>query len=95
MPPGMAPAGNNHPPMAPSPTCAGTALGEPLPPLPGAQVRQAGLSSRQVKPKPPSKPLPALKGKAPSHGQGPSLPPAPFQPCPPPKVALKPPPARR
>ncbi|NXD25054.1 ADAM8 protein, partial [Spelaeornis formosus] len=52
----------------------------------------------QAKPKPPSKPLPALKGNVPSHGQkpqGPSLPPAPFQRCPPPKVALKPPPGRR
>ncbi|NWI47607.1 ADAM8 protein, partial [Picathartes gymnocephalus] len=53
----------------------------------------------QAKPKPPSKPLPALKSKVPSHGEGPagpSLPPAPSQQrCPPPKVALKPPPARR
>ncbi|KAM4896988.1 disintegrin and metalloproteinase domain-containing protein 8 [Sylvia borin] len=57
-----------------------------------------GLSPRQAKPKPPSKPLPALKSKAPSQGEEPpgaSLPPAPFQRCPPPKVALKPPPARR
>ncbi|KAM3666141.1 disintegrin and metalloproteinase domain-containing protein 8 [Ammospiza maritima maritima] len=52
----------------------------------------------QAKPKPPSKPLPALKGKAPSQGEGPpvpTLPPSPFQRCPPPKVALKPPPGRR
>ncbi|NWY40066.1 ADAM8 protein, partial [Sylvia atricapilla] len=57
-----------------------------------------GLSPLQAKPKPPSKPLPALKSKVPSHGEeppGPSLPPAPFQRCPPPKVALKPPPASR
>ncbi|XP_075279400.1 disintegrin and metalloproteinase domain-containing protein 8 isoform X3 [Opisthocomus hoazin] len=58
----------------------------------------------QVKPKPPSKPLPALKSKVPCRGKG--LP-APALPCPlptpplvfqqgiPQKVALKPPPARR
>ncbi|NXS43277.1 ADAM8 protein, partial [Balaeniceps rex] len=57
------------------------------------------LSSCQAKPKPPSKPLPALKSKTPCHGEGP---PGPALPCPsviqrgiPPKVALKPPPARR
>ncbi|NXV64500.1 ADAM8 protein, partial [Molothrus ater] len=64
----------------------------------GARVRQSGLSSRQAKPKPPSKPLPALKSKAPSQGEGPpaaTLPPSPFQRCPPPKVALKPPAGRR
>ncbi|NXB93787.1 ADAM8 protein, partial [Vidua chalybeata] len=72
----------------------------PQPAAPGPQgpPRQAGLSSLQAKPKPPSKPLPALKSKGPSYGEGPpapSLPPTPFQRCPPPKVALKPPPARR
>ncbi|NXT31724.1 ADAM8 protein, partial [Pelecanoides urinatrix] len=62
------------------------------------------LSSRQAKPKPPSKPLPALKRKAPCHGEGPPgpalprpppTPPSIFQQGVPPKVALKPPPARR
>ncbi|NXH76940.1 ADAM8 protein, partial [Hydrobates tethys] len=62
------------------------------------------LSSHQAKPKPPSKPLPALKRKAPCHGEGPPglalprPPPTPssiFQQGVPPKVALKPPPARR
>ncbi|NXV11719.1 ADAM8 protein, partial [Cepphus grylle] len=62
------------------------------------------LSSHQVKPKPPSKPLPALKSKALCNGDGlPGL----ALPCPllttplvlqrgiPPKVALKPPPPAR
>lgn len=93
------------PPHGPSPACAGTALGRPgmvawgaLPPLPvppRCPGEAVGSLSRQEKPKPPSKPLPALKSKVPSHGEGPSLPPTPFQRCPPPKVALRPPPARR
>uniref|UniRef100_A0A8D0FJ36 ADAM metallopeptidase domain 8 n=1 Tax=Strix occidentalis caurina TaxID=311401 RepID=A0A8D0FJ36_STROC len=58
----------------------------------------------QVKPKPPSKPLPALKSKVPCHGErppGPALPRSPLTPASgcqkgvPSKVALKPPPARR
>ncbi|NXT28631.1 ADAM8 protein, partial [Syrrhaptes paradoxus] len=62
------------------------------------------LSSRQPKPKPPSKPLPALKSKASCRGKGlpgPALPhslltpPSVFQQGVPPKVALKPPSARR
>ncbi|NXL67385.1 ADAM8 protein, partial [Chordeiles acutipennis] len=73
-------------------------------PLLGAQVRNLGLSSLQVKPKPPSKPLPSLKSKEPCHGEGP---PGPALPQPPPtspsvlqlgispEVALKPPQARR
>lgn len=111
-PPRRPPQVTTHPSQWPQPhpcrarPCGGTGcwLGDPSSaparsgsPL-GAQVRQSGLSSRQEKPKPPSKPLPALKGKAPSYGEGPpapSLPPTPFQRCPPPKVALKPPPARR
>ncbi|XP_026707576.1 disintegrin and metalloproteinase domain-containing protein 8 [Athene cunicularia] len=56
------------------------------------------------KPKPPSKPLPALKSKVPCHGEGPPGPALPqslltpasgFQRGVPSKVALKPPPARR
>ncbi|NXF06456.1 ADAM8 protein, partial [Smithornis capensis] len=67
----------------------------------GGQARDSGLSSQQVKPKPPSKPLPALRNKVLCHDEGPrgpSLPPTPplaFQQGIPPKVALKPPPARR
>ncbi|NXO55458.1 ADAM8 protein, partial [Aramus guarauna] len=62
------------------------------------------LSSHQAKPKPPSKPLPALKNKALCSGKGPPGPALPrppmtpssvFQGGIPPKVALKPPPARR
>ncbi|NXK02211.1 ADAM8 protein, partial [Herpetotheres cachinnans] len=62
------------------------------------------LSSRQAKPKPPSKPLPALKSKEPSRGEGPPgpalphpllTPPSVFQQAVPLKVALKPSPARR
>uniref|UniRef100_A0A663LKA7 ADAM metallopeptidase domain 8 n=1 Tax=Athene cunicularia TaxID=194338 RepID=A0A663LKA7_ATHCN len=63
------------------------------------------LSSHQAKkPKPPSKPLPALKSKVPCHGEGPPGPALPqslltpasgFQRGVPSKVALKPPPARR
>ncbi|NWY92919.1 ADAM8 protein, partial [Loxia curvirostra] len=78
----------HSPVLAPQPSAPGP-LGPP---------QQSGLSSRQAKPKPPSKPLPALKSKVPSHGEvppAPSLPPTPFQRCPPPKVALKPPPGRR
>ncbi|NXD78382.1 ADAM8 protein, partial [Halcyon senegalensis] len=51
------------------------------------------LSSQQVKPKPPSKPLPALKTKA--VPCSPPKPPSVFQRGVPPKVALKPPLARR
>ncbi|NXF44169.1 ADAM8 protein, partial [Oceanites oceanicus] len=67
-------------------------------------VRDSGLSSHQAKLKPPSKPLPALKKAAPCHGEGPPgpalprpppTPPSVFQQGVPPKVALKPPPARR
>ncbi|NXH90302.1 ADAM8 protein, partial [Edolisoma coerulescens] len=98
-PPGWPPQVPSPPQRPPArPVGARPLLPAPLRAPPGARVRQAGLSSRQAKPKPPSKPLPALKGKAPSHGEGPpapTLPPAPFQRCPPPKVALKPPPARR
>ncbi|NWZ36493.1 ADAM8 protein, partial [Brachypodius atriceps] len=68
---------------------------QPSAPGPQATPRSPPGWPPQVKPKPPSKPLPALKSKAPSHGEGPSLPPTAFQRCPPPKVALKPPPARR
>ncbi|XP_037996560.1 disintegrin and metalloproteinase domain-containing protein 8 isoform X1 [Motacilla alba alba] len=78
----------HSPVLAPRPPAPGP-LGPPLSP-PGWPP--------QAKPKPPSKPLPALKSKAPSRGEGPpapSLPPTPFQRCPPPKVALKPPPGRR
>ncbi|NXW21972.1 ADAM8 protein, partial [Circaetus pectoralis] len=66
--------------------------------------RGLGLSSHQAKPKPPSKPLPALKSKAQCRGEGPPgpalpcspmKPPSVFQRGVPPKVALKPPPARR
>ncbi|KAF1575488.1 UNVERIFIED_CONTAM: Disintegrin and metalloproteinase domain-containing protein 8, partial [Eudyptes pachyrhynchus] len=62
------------------------------------------LLSCQAKPKPPSKPLPALKSKASCHGEGPPgpalphpppTPPSVFQRGVPPKVALKPPLARR
>ncbi|KAF1398651.1 Disintegrin and metalloproteinase domain-containing protein 8, partial [Spheniscus mendiculus] len=62
------------------------------------------LLSCQAKPKPPSKPLPALKSKASCHGEGPPGPalphpppttPSVFQRGIPPKVALKPPLARR
>ncbi|NXF22884.1 ADAM8 protein, partial [Rhodinocichla rosea] len=72
----------------------------PRPPAPGppGPPRCPPGWPPQAKPKPPSKPLPALKSKVPSHGEGPpaaSLPPSPFQRCPPPKVALKPPPGRR
>ncbi|KAM6130093.1 disintegrin and metalloproteinase domain-containing protein 8 [Phoenicopterus ruber ruber] len=52
----------------------------------------------QAKPKPPSKPLPALKSKAlpgPADPRSPPAPPSVFQQGVPPKVALKPPPARR
>ncbi|NWX46120.1 ADAM8 protein, partial [Steatornis caripensis] len=61
-------------------------------------------ASHPVKPKPPSKPLPALKSKAPRRDEGPRgltipdpppTPPSIFQQSNPPKVALKPPPARR
>ncbi|KAK0685044.1 ADAM8 protein, partial [Pygoscelis papua] len=61
-------------------------------------------ASHPAKPKPPSKPLPALKSKAPCHGEGPPgpalphpppTPPSVFQRGIPPKVALKPPLARR
>ncbi|KAF4800910.1 disintegrin and metalloproteinase domain-containing protein 8 [Turdus rufiventris] len=71
---------------------------QPPPPGPQGPPRSPPGWPPQAKPKPPSKPLPALKSKVPSHGEGPpapALPPAPFQRCPPPKVALKPPPARR
>ncbi|XP_041261062.1 disintegrin and metalloproteinase domain-containing protein 8 [Onychostruthus taczanowskii] len=76
----------HSPALAPQPSAPGP-LGPP---------RSPPRWAPQAKPKPPSKPLPALKSKVPSHGEGPpapSLPP--FQRCPPPKVALKPPPARR
>ncbi|NXT74083.1 ADAM8 protein, partial [Zapornia atra] len=65
---------------------------------PAPQVRDSCLSSPQVKPKPPNKPLPALKSKVPP---GPALPRPPmtpssvFQGSVPLKTALKPPPARR
>ncbi|NWI52620.1 ADAM8 protein, partial [Calyptomena viridis] len=73
------------------------------PPAPVPRVTPAASPGwpRQVKPKPPSKPLPALQNKVLCHGEGPrgpSLPPTPpsaFQRGVPPKVALKPPPARR
>ncbi|NXO99502.1 ADAM8 protein, partial [Certhia brachydactyla] len=71
---------------------------QPSAPGPHGPPRSPPRWPPQVKPKPPSKPLPALKSKEPSHGEGPpvpALPPTPFQRCPPPKVALKPPPARR
>ncbi|NXG60508.1 ADAM8 protein, partial [Hemiprocne comata] len=61
---------------------------------------QVTLSSCQAKPKPPSKPLPALKSKALSHGEGPPGPDCHQLPPTPPSilqhgVPLKPPPARR
>ncbi|NWV37190.1 ADAM8 protein, partial [Grantiella picta] len=85
---------------APRPARAHSPVLALQPPAPGALVtpRSAPGWPPQEKPKPPSKPLPALKSKVPSHGErppGPTLPPTPFQRCPPPKVALKPPPARR
>ncbi|NWI91288.1 ADAM8 protein, partial [Pitta sordida] len=70
------------------------------PPTPVPQVTPPGRPL-QAKPKPPSKPLPALRNKVQCHGEGPrgpSLPPTPpsgFQQGVPPKVALKPPTARR
>ncbi|NXG00165.1 ADAM8 protein, partial [Sakesphorus luctuosus] len=66
-----------------------------------ALAPQPPTPAPQVKPKPPSKPLPALKGRVLCHGEGSSGPPLPpatpsaFQRGVPPKVALKPPPARR
>ncbi|NXI85058.1 ADAM8 protein, partial [Rhipidura dahli] len=85
---------------APRPARAQSPVLTLRPATPGPQVtpRSPPGWPPQAKPKPPSKPLPALKSKVPSHGEGPpapSLPPAPFQPRPPPKVALKPPAARR
>ncbi|NWS98922.1 ADAM8 protein, partial [Mionectes macconnelli] len=71
------------------------------PPVPQGTPPASPGRPPQAKPKPPSKPLPALKGRVLCHGQGPpgpALPPAPpsaFQRGVPPKVALKPPPARR
>ncbi|NWS61601.1 ADAM8 protein, partial [Chunga burmeisteri] len=72
---------------------------------PAPQARDSGLlSSHQAKPKPPSKPLPALKSKALCRGEGSpglALPRSPltsssvFQQGLSPKVALKPPLARR
>ncbi|NWV47796.1 ADAM8 protein, partial [Daphoenositta chrysoptera] len=92
------PARAHSPVLTLQPSAPGPQVTPRAPPRGPPQLRQAGLSSRPAKPKPPSKPLPALKSKVPSLGEGPpapSLPPAPFQRCPPPKVALKPPPARR
>ncbi|NXV81246.1 ADAM8 protein, partial [Atlantisia rogersi] len=86
---------------APQTWWGGGPSSSPCPPptsLPGTQVRDSCLSSPQVKPKPPNKPLPALKSKAPP---GPALPHPPmtrssvFQGSVPLKTALKPPPARR
>ncbi|NXC03159.1 ADAM8 protein, partial [Orthonyx spaldingii] len=60
------------------PSAPGLQVTPRSPPRWPPQVRQSGLSSRQAKPKPPSKPLPALKSKVPGHGEGPpgpSLPP--------------------
>ncbi|NWH16186.1 ADAM8 protein, partial [Grus americana] len=93
------------------PCCPAPQVGDPsssappwVPPwCPGEGLRSL-LSSHQVKPKPPSKPLPALKSKALCSGKGPPGPALPrppttpssvFQGGIPPKVALKPPPARR
>ncbi|NXP25019.1 ADAM8 protein, partial [Scytalopus superciliaris] len=73
------------PPLAP----------QPPPPAPRVTSPASPRWPPQVKPKPPSKPLPALKGRAMCHGQGPPTPPSAFQRGVPPKVALKPPPARR
>uniref|UniRef100_A0A8C3XXU8 ADAM metallopeptidase domain 8 n=1 Tax=Catharus ustulatus TaxID=91951 RepID=A0A8C3XXU8_CATUS len=91
-PPGWVPQVTS-PPHGPSPICAGTFLPSfapcPAPVSPGCPGEAAGSLPHQAKPKPPSKPLPALKSKVPSHGEGPpapALPPAPFQRCPPPKV---------
>ncbi|XP_051655576.1 disintegrin and metalloproteinase domain-containing protein 8 [Manacus candei] len=82
-------------PRSPSPVLT---LRPPVPPgTPPASPRRPP----QAKPQPPRKPLPALKGRALCHGRGtpgPALPPTPpsaFQRGVPPKVALKPPPARR
>ncbi|XP_041878017.1 disintegrin and metalloproteinase domain-containing protein 8 [Corvus kubaryi] len=85
---------------APRPARAQSPVLALQPSAPGPQVppRSPPGWPPQAQPKPPSKPLPALKSKVPSQGEGPpapSLPPAPFQRCSPPKVALKPPPARR
>ncbi|NXH94333.1 ADAM8 protein, partial [Pachycephala philippinensis] len=85
---------------APRPARAHSPVLALRPPAPGPQVtaRTPPGWPPQAKPQPPSKPLPVLKNKVPRHGEGPpapALPPAPFQRCPPPKVALKPPPARR
>ncbi|NXQ58548.1 ADAM8 protein, partial [Anthoscopus minutus] len=68
---------------------------QPSAPGPQGTPRSPPAWPPQAKPKPPSKPLPALKNKVPSRGEGPPGPATPFQRCPPPKVALKPPPARR
>ncbi|XP_042643591.1 disintegrin and metalloproteinase domain-containing protein 8 isoform X2 [Tyto alba] len=69
---------------------------------PGEGLLGSLLSSFQAKPKPPSKPLPALKSKVPRRAEGPPAlprspptPPSAFQRGVPLKVAPKPPPARR
>ncbi|XP_053928252.1 disintegrin and metalloproteinase domain-containing protein 8 isoform X3 [Cuculus canorus] len=77
----------------------------PQPPAAVAQVTSPAFPGRllQVKPKPPSKPLPALKSKVLPRGGSPEpalprplpTPPSVPQPGIPPKVALKPPSARR
>ncbi|XP_051474618.1 disintegrin and metalloproteinase domain-containing protein 8 [Apus apus] len=77
---------------------------QPPAPVPQAPTPAPPGGHLQAKPKPPSKPLPALKSKILSHGEGPpgpdlhQLPPAPpsvLQQGVPLKVALKPPPAWR
>uniref|UniRef100_A0A8C0E7B5 ADAM metallopeptidase domain 8 n=1 Tax=Bubo bubo TaxID=30461 RepID=A0A8C0E7B5_BUBBB len=94
--------GCGHPAMVPLGTTP-LAVGFLCPLCPGEGLGSL-LSPRQVKPKPPSKPLPALKSKVPCHGErppGPALPRSPLTPASgcqrgvPSKVALKPPPARR
>ncbi|NXA04296.1 ADAM8 protein, partial [Sapayoa aenigma] len=92
----VAPRGTRPPRRSPSPVLTL----QPPAPVPQAPPASPGWPL-QAKPKPPSKPLPALRNKVLCHGEGPrgpSLPPTPslaFQRGVPPKVALKPPPARR
>ncbi|XP_053928251.1 disintegrin and metalloproteinase domain-containing protein 8 isoform X2 [Cuculus canorus] len=90
--------------LTPQPPAAVAQVTSPAFPGRLLQARDLGLlSSLQVKPKPPSKPLPALKSKVLPRGGSPEpalprplpTPPSVPQPGIPPKVALKPPSARR
>ncbi|NXG17898.1 ADAM8 protein, partial [Grallaria varia] len=75
--------------------CPNPALSPQPPATPQVTPPASSPWPPQVKPKPPSKPLPALKGRVLCHGEGPPTPPSAVQRVIPPKVALKPPPARR